>query len=136
MRVLLATDAAGEGIDLQRHCHRLVNFDIPFNPSRLEQRIGRIDRYGQKHAPEIFHFVPGRASTTYAADLEFLGRIAEKVATIAARTSGSVNQVIAADDPGALRRRRTATRRKRAGAGRQPASSTERSRAGWTSTAG
>ena len=47
MRVLLATDSAGEGIDLQAHCHRLVNFDIPFNPSRLEQRIGRIDRYGQ-----------------------------------------------------------------------------------------
>ena len=47
VRVLLATDAAGEGIDLQTHCHRLVNFDIPFNPSRLEQRIGRIDRYGQ-----------------------------------------------------------------------------------------
>ena len=35
VRVLLATDAAGEGIDLQTHCHRLVNFDIPFNPSRL-----------------------------------------------------------------------------------------------------
>src|SRR4029079_16543894 len=48
VRVLLATDAAGEGIDLQTHCHRLVNFDIPFNPSRREQRIGRIDRYGQK----------------------------------------------------------------------------------------
>ncbi len=49
--MLLATDAAGEGIDLQDHCHRLVNFDIPFNPSRLEQRIGRIDRYGQKQTP-------------------------------------------------------------------------------------
>ena len=49
--MLLATDAAGEGIDLQTHCHRLVNFDIPFNPSRLEQRIGRIDRYGQTEEP-------------------------------------------------------------------------------------
>ena len=58
VRVLLATDAAGEGIDLQTHCHRLVNFDIPFNPSRLEQRIGRIDRYGQTETPEVFHFVP------------------------------------------------------------------------------
>ena len=51
MRILLATDAAGEGIDLQHHCHRLVNFDIPFNPNRLEQRIGRIDRYGQTRTP-------------------------------------------------------------------------------------
>ena len=49
VRILLATDAASEGIDLQRHCHRLVNYDIPFNPNRLEQRIGRIDRYGQEH---------------------------------------------------------------------------------------
>src|SRR5690606_7150542 len=47
VRILLATDAASEGIDLQHHCHRLVNYDIPFNPNKLEQRIGRIDRYGQ-----------------------------------------------------------------------------------------
>jgi superfamily II DNA or RNA helicase len=51
VRILLATDAASEGIDLQNHCHRLVNYDIPFNPNKLEQRIGRIDRYGQRNAP-------------------------------------------------------------------------------------
>lgn len=96
VRVLVATDAAGEGIDLQAHCHRLVNFDIPFNPSRLEQRIGRIDRYGQVHAPEVYHLVPVASSSTYAADLGFLGRIAEKVGTIATDL-GSVNQVIDAD---------------------------------------
>ena len=96
IRVLVATDSAGEGIDLQAHCHRLVNFDIPFNPSRLEQRIGRIDRYGQTYAPEIFHLVPVASSTTYAGDLAFMGRIAEKVGTIAADL-GSVNQVIDAE---------------------------------------
>lgn len=96
VRVLVATDSAGEGIDLQAHCHRLVNYDIPFNPSRLEQRIGRIDRYGQTFPPEIFHFVPVASSTTYAADLDFMGRIAEKVGTIATDL-GSVNQVIDAD---------------------------------------
>ena len=68
VRVLLATDSAGEGIDLQTHCHRLVNYDIPFNPSRLEQRIGRIDRYGQPCAPEIFHFAPATGTSTYAED--------------------------------------------------------------------
>ncbi len=94
--MLVATDSAGEGIDLQAHCHRLVNFDIPFNPSRLEQRIGRIDRYGQTQPPEIFHLVPVASSTTYADDLAFMGRIAEKVGTIAADL-GSVNQVIDAD---------------------------------------
>ena len=51
VRILLATDAASEGIDLHEHCHRLVNYDIPFNPNKLEQRIGRIDRYGQPRRP-------------------------------------------------------------------------------------
>ena len=96
IRVLVATDSAGEGIDLQAYCHRLVNFDIPFNPSRLEQRIGRIDRYGQRYAPEVFHFAPDRASSTYAADMDFMRRIAEKVGTIA-QDLGSVNQVIDAE---------------------------------------
>ena len=45
---LVATDAAGEGINLQ-FCWRMVNYDIPWNPARLEQRLGRIHRYGQKH---------------------------------------------------------------------------------------
>ncbi len=99
VRVLLATDAAGEGIDLQRHCHRLINLDVPFNPSRLEQRIGRIDRYGQKETPLVFYFLPDKTSTTYAADMEFMGRIAQKVVTVA-RDLGSVNQVIAAEIQG------------------------------------
>ncbi|MFC7532494.1 DISARM system SNF2-like helicase DrmD [Actinoplanes sp. GCM10030250] len=96
VRVLLATDAAGEGIDLQRRCHRLINFDIPFNPSRLEQRIGRVDRYGQAHPPEVFHFVPRNTSTTYAADMSFMARVAGKVAQVA-RDLGSVNEVIGAE---------------------------------------
>lgn len=96
VRVLVATDSAGEGIDLQAHCHRLVNFDIPFNPSRLEQRIGRIDRYGQTHAPQIFHFVPEETSSTYSADMDFMARIAKKVGQVATDL-GSVNQVIDLD---------------------------------------
>jgi superfamily II DNA or RNA helicase len=93
VRVLLATDAAGEGIDLQTHCHRLVNFDIPFNPSRLEQRIGRIDRYGQTNEPQVFHFLPVAESSTYAGDVSFMARIAKKVALVE-QDLGSVNQVI------------------------------------------
>lgn len=96
VRVLLATDSAGEGIDLQSYCHRLVNYDVPFNPSRLEQRIGRIDRYGQREAPQIFHFAPDSTSTTYAADLDFMRRIAEKVGQVAADLD-TVNPVIDAE---------------------------------------
>lgn len=93
VRVLLATDAAGEGIDLQNYCHRLVNFDIPFNPSRLEQRIGRIDRYGQTEEPQVYHFVPVADSSTYAADLNFMERIARKIAQVE-YDLGSANQVV------------------------------------------
>ncbi|MCY4121213.1 MAG: helicase-related protein, partial [Acidobacteria bacterium] len=49
---LVATDAAGEGINLQ-FCWLMVNYDVPWNPARLEQRMGRIHRYGQQHDPVI-----------------------------------------------------------------------------------
>ncbi len=49
---LVATDAAGEGINLQ-FCWLMVNYDIPWNPARLEQRMGRIHRYGQSHDPVV-----------------------------------------------------------------------------------
>ena len=52
--VLLATEAGGEGHNLQ-FCDTLVNFDLPWNPMRIEQRIGRIHRYGQKNACFIFN---------------------------------------------------------------------------------
>ena len=51
-RILVATDAAGEGINLQ-FCWLMVNWDIPWNPARLEQRMGRIHRYGQQHDPVV-----------------------------------------------------------------------------------
>lgn len=52
-RVLLATDAASEGLNLQEHCCRLYHFELPWNPNRLEQRNGRIDRHGQTRSPII-----------------------------------------------------------------------------------
>jgi superfamily II DNA or RNA helicase len=113
VRVLLATDAAGEGIDLQNHCHRLVNFDIPFNPSRLEQRIGRIDRYGQVNEPQVFHFLPDSDSSTYAADADFMARIAKKVANVE-QDLGSVNQVIGEQIQEHFARRRPSNRKAKA----------------------
>lgn len=59
-KYLIATDAAGEGINLQV-CWLMVNYDIPWNPARLEQRMGRIHRYGQKHDPVlIINLVAGK----------------------------------------------------------------------------
>jgi superfamily II DNA or RNA helicase len=84
IRILLATDAASEGIDLQMHCSRMINYDIPFNPNRLEQRIGRVDRFGQSRPVHVAHFVgsgwQSAGAGSYEADLEFLSRVARKVA--------------------------------------------------------
>lgn len=55
-RVLISTDAGGEGLNLQ-FCHVVVNYDIPWNPMRIEQRIGRVDRIGQGHEVRAINFV-------------------------------------------------------------------------------
>ena len=56
VKVLLATDAAGEGINLQR-AHLMVNYDLPWNPNRLEQRFGRIHRIGQTEVCHLWNLV-------------------------------------------------------------------------------
>lgn len=55
-RFLIATEAAGEGIDLQRKCHILFHVDLPWNPMRLHQRVGRLNRYGQKEKVIVRNF--------------------------------------------------------------------------------
>lgn len=55
-QILISTDAGGEGLNLQ-FCHVVVNYDIPWNPMRLEQRIGRVDRIGQPHLVRALNFV-------------------------------------------------------------------------------
>ncbi len=105
VRILLATDAASEGIDLQNYCRRLVHFEIPWNPNRMEQRNGRVDRHGQKREVLIYHFVAAGykkhakiddlPADEMEADLEFLARAAEKVEHIR-EDLGKVGAVIAA----------------------------------------
>lgn len=56
VRLLISTDAGGEGLNLQ-FCHVIVNFDMPWNPMRIEQRIGRVDRIGQRHVVRAINFV-------------------------------------------------------------------------------
>ena len=56
VQILLATDAAGEGINLQR-AHLMVNYDLPWNPNRLEQRFGRIHRIGQTEVCHLWNLV-------------------------------------------------------------------------------
>lgn len=99
VRILLATDAASEGIDLQRHCRRMVHIEIPWNPNRLEQRNGRIDRHLQPY-PEVYihHFVSADFESAGAGsldgDLQFLSTVAHKVEQIR-DDLGSAGQVLA-----------------------------------------
>ncbi len=55
--VLLATDAAGEGLNLHRSCRLVINLELPWNPMRLEQRIGRVDRIGQSRTVHAVHLI-------------------------------------------------------------------------------
>src|SRR5690606_4240861 len=55
-RILISTDAGGECLNLQ-FCHVIINYDIPWNPMRLEQRIGRVDRIGQQHVVRALNLV-------------------------------------------------------------------------------
>lgn len=78
IRFLVSTEAAGEGIDLQDNCHTLVHYDLPWNPMRMHQRVGRLNRFGQKHPVDIHMMrnpdtVEGRI---WAKLLEKLDRIA------------------------------------------------------------
>lgn len=105
VRILLATDAASEGLDSHNHCSDLIHYEIPWNPNRMEQRNGRIDRYGQKDSEvRIYHFV-GKGYNEWKDilnvrlgelddDLEFLMRAAIKINTIR-EDLGKVGQVIA-----------------------------------------
>ncbi|MBT2687284.1 DEAD/DEAH box helicase [Bacillus sp. ISL-47] len=73
LQIMLATDAGGESINLQ-FCNQMINYDIPWNPNRLEQRMGRIHRIGQKNEVFIFNLV---ASNTREGDV--LVRLLEKM---------------------------------------------------------
>jgi SNF2 family DNA or RNA helicase len=75
-QVLVATEAAGEGINLQ-FCWLMVNYDIPWNPVRLEQRMGRIHRYGQEKDCLIFNFV-----TTNTREGRVLQKLFERIEQI------------------------------------------------------
>ena len=76
--VLLATDAAGEGLNLHEHCRTVINLELPWNPMRLEQRIGRVDRIGQRRRVHAFHLVTEH-------ETRLLDRVATRVSRAGAR---------------------------------------------------
>jgi len=87
VRILVATDAASEGLNLQETARFLLHYDVPWNPSRLEQRNGRLDRHGQARDVVVSHF-----ATDDDADLRFLAYVVGKVDAIR-EDLGSVGDV-------------------------------------------
>ena len=95
--ILLATDAAGEGLNLQGACRIVINLELPWNPMRLEQRIGRVDRIGQRRTVHAFHLVAAGTG-----EQRLLEGLRDRIAR--ARTEvGAPNPL---GDPDAERRRR------------------------------
>ena len=101
VRILLATDAASEGIDLQNYCHLMIHLEIPYNPNVMEQRNGRIDRHGQR-ASEVIIWHPVNAEGGHGDDIL---RALRKLDAMRA-DMGSVNPVIAPQLPDLLEGRR------------------------------
>src|SRR5205823_1814423 len=86
--VLVATDAAGEGINLQR-AHLMVNYDLPWNPNRIEQRFGRIHRIGQTEVCHLWNLV-----ATETREGEVFQRLFEKLEAQRAALGGQVFDVL------------------------------------------
>ncbi len=78
IKVLLASDAAAEGINLHYYCNQLIHFDLPWSLITLVQRNGRIDRFGQKATPFIHYLVTRPGSQELQGDLRVLDRLMEK----------------------------------------------------------
>lgn len=104
VRILLATDAASEGIDLQNYCNCLIHLEIPYNPNIMEQRNGRIDRHGQRSKEVlIWHPVDGgvNGKETIGGHGDDIIRALRKLDSMRA-DMGSVNPVIAPQMSGLL----------------------------------
>lgn len=92
IRVLVTSDIASEGVNLHKQCHHLIHFDLPWSLITLEQRNGRIDRYGQRHSPEIRYLIYDPADAEVASDVRVVAKLIEKenVAHKALGDAGSV----------------------------------------------
>lgn len=75
--IMVSTEAGSEGANMHRQCHLMINYDLPWNPMRLLQRIGRLDRYGQKHKVRVANL---RAPTSW--DAVISQKIAAKLETV------------------------------------------------------
>ncbi|MBH0779341.1 helicase-related protein [Nocardia bovistercoris] len=78
IRVLVTGDVASEGVNLHAQCHHLIHYDIPWSLIRIEQRNGRVDRYGQQHPPVISSLILEPSDPEFSGDLRVLSRLLER----------------------------------------------------------
>ena len=78
LRVLVTSDIASEGVNLHKQCHHLIHFDLPWSLITLEQRNGRIDRYGQEFPPEVRYLVYSPEDPEIASDVRILSKLITK----------------------------------------------------------
>ncbi len=97
---LISTEAGGEGINLQRQCHIMVNYDLPWNPMRLAQRVGRLYRYGQQQHVLVFNMHAPQTADELV--LDTLYRRLDQVAGDMATVSDEFNENLKAEIVGEL----------------------------------
>ncbi|KAB1503863.1 DEAD/DEAH box helicase [Corynebacterium sp. 320] len=78
LRVLITGDVASEGVNLHAQCHHLVHYDIPWSLIRIQQRNGRVDRYGQEHSPEITALLLDPQDASSIGEIHVLTRLIER----------------------------------------------------------
>jgi superfamily II DNA or RNA helicase len=94
--VMISTEAGGEGLNLHENCHILINYDLPWNPARLVQRIGRLYRYGQRHRVIALNFHSTDSFDNKVLDLLYskVTQIAQAMAPVEGGTDGRLHAEI------------------------------------------
>ena len=91
-RFLVSTEAGGEGINLQ-FCHICINYDLPWNPMRVEQRVGRVYRYGQEKVVQVYHLF-NKATVEDQVQAYFEDRVATRAKAIAKVTGEDPEEIM------------------------------------------